>query len=118
MKKGVIIAVAAAIAAGVGFIAQRHFDTPAPAAASVPATDANAAGSNTVSATDTATTPPAAAIPEMLPDIKLADRDGKMRQLSEWKGKPLMVNYWATWCAPCRREIPLLNELRTSRAAT
>jgi thiol-disulfide isomerase/thioredoxin len=50
-------------------------------------------------------------IPESRPDITLADRDGKPRSLSEWDGKALIINFWATWCAPCRREIPILNAL-------
>jgi thiol-disulfide isomerase/thioredoxin len=52
-----------------------------------------------------------AAIPEYRPDVTLADRDGRPRALSEWDGQPLVVNFWATWCAPCRREIPMLNAL-------
>ena len=50
-------------------------------------------------------------IPERRPEITLADRDGKPRALSEWDGKALVINFWATWCAPCRREIPMLNAL-------
>lgn len=50
-------------------------------------------------------------IPERRPDVTLADRDGKMRSLSEWDGRPQVINFWATWCAPCRREIPMLNQL-------
>ncbi len=56
-------------------------------------------------------------IPEVLPDIELADRDGVRRRLSDWKGRPLMVNFWATWCGPCRREIPLLETLRRQHSA-
>jgi thiol-disulfide isomerase/thioredoxin len=56
-------------------------------------------------------------IPDTLPQFELADRDGKMRRLSDWKGQPLLVNYWATWCGPCRREIPLLNQLRAEHKA-
>ena len=52
-----------------------------------------------------------AVIPERRPEITLADRDGKPRALSEWDGKALVINFWATWCAPCRREIPMLNSL-------
>jgi thiol-disulfide isomerase/thioredoxin len=54
---------------------------------------------------------PAAVIPENRPDITLADRDGKPRSLAEWDGKSQVINFWATWCAPCRREIPMLNAL-------
>ncbi len=52
-----------------------------------------------------------AVIPEFRPDVRLADRDGKPRALSEWNGRPAIINFWATWCAPCRREIPMLNAL-------
>ncbi len=52
-----------------------------------------------------------AVIPDQRPDISLADREGRMRALSEWNGKPAIINFWATWCAPCRREIPMLNAL-------
>lgn len=41
-------------------------------------------------------------------DIALPDLDGKPRQLSEWRGRWLLVNFWATWCSPCMEEIPLL----------
>jgi thiol-disulfide isomerase/thioredoxin len=54
---------------------------------------------------------PAAVIPDRRPDVTLADRDGRLRSLSEWDGRPQIINFWATWCAPCRREIPMLNEL-------
>ncbi|HEU0224202.1 MAG TPA: TlpA disulfide reductase family protein [Steroidobacteraceae bacterium] len=58
-----------------------------------------------------------AVIPEVRPDVTLADREGRMRALSEWDGKPLVINFWATWCAPCRREIPMLNALARDTAA-
>ena len=56
-------------------------------------------------------------VPDKLPDITLADISGKPTKLSSFAGRPLMVNFWATWCAPCRREIPLLNKIRTQRQA-
>ncbi|MEO1576789.1 MAG: TlpA disulfide reductase family protein, partial [Pseudomonadota bacterium] len=49
-------------------------------------------------------------------DIALASLGGGDRQLSEWAGKPLVVNFWATWCAPCRKEIPLLKALQDEYA--
>ena len=54
-------------------------------------------------------------VPDTLPDITLADLDGKPTKLASFAGRPLMVNFWATWCAPCRREIPLLNTIRMQR---
>jgi thiol-disulfide isomerase/thioredoxin len=55
-------------------------------------------------------------IPTDVPSVSLADGDGVKHALSEWKGRPLLINFWATWCAPCRREIPLLKALRHERA--
>jgi thiol-disulfide isomerase/thioredoxin len=54
---------------------------------------------------------PSTVIPERRPEITLADRSGRPRALSEWDGRPQVINFWATWCAPCRREIPMLNAL-------
>ena len=42
----------------------------------------------------------------------LSDLDGNPRDFSEWDGKARLVNFWATWCAPCRREIPLLIKIQ------
>jgi peroxiredoxin len=62
-------------------------------------------------------TPKQKSVPDTLPDITLTDRDGKPTKLRSFGGRPLMVNFWATWCAPCRREIPLLNKIRMQRKA-
>jgi thiol-disulfide isomerase/thioredoxin len=56
-----------------------------------------------------ATLPPR--IPDKLPDFTLSNLQGKSTPISTWAGRPLVINFWATWCAPCRREIPLLNTL-------
>jgi thiol-disulfide isomerase/thioredoxin len=50
-------------------------------------------------------------VPEEVPALKLADLAGKPRALRSSDGRPRLFNFWATWCAPCRKEIPLLNTL-------
>jgi thiol-disulfide isomerase/thioredoxin len=54
-----------------------------------------------------------ATTPLRLPDLAFQDADGKPRKLSEWRGKTVLVNLWATWCVPCRKEMPALEGLQT-----
>ena len=58
---------------------------------------------------------PSRVIPAVLPDFALATVEGPLRKLSSFQHPSLIVNFWATWCAPCRREIPLLRQLRNER---
>jgi thiol-disulfide isomerase/thioredoxin len=59
-----------------------------------------------------AAAPPAVA---MLPDFSLANLAGEQQSIQSWPGKPLLINFWATWCGPCLREIPMLKELQAAR---
>jgi thiol-disulfide isomerase/thioredoxin len=110
-KTAVFVVIALGIAAALGFYAQRKLSKPELVASS---SAASPAASSTTSPTPVAE---ALKVPDVLPQFVLADRDGKPRKLGDWAGQPVAVNFWATWCGPCRREIPLLNKLRHDRAA-
>jgi thiol-disulfide isomerase/thioredoxin len=57
-----------------------------------------------------------ASAPLKLPDLTFEDADGKPRKLSDWRGKTVLVNLWATWCVPCRKEMPALDQLEAKLA--
>jgi thiol-disulfide isomerase/thioredoxin len=50
--------------------------------------------------------------PRPAPALSFIARDGTMRQLADFRGRPVLVNLWATWCAPCVREMPSLDRLQ------
>jgi thiol-disulfide isomerase/thioredoxin len=50
-------------------------------------------------------------------DFTLPDVEGKKRSLHEWRGKVIVLNFWATWCPPCREEIPLFISLQKKHQA-
>ena len=52
---------------------------------------------------------------EMLPEFTLDTPAGESQSIGSWPGKALLINFWATWCAPCLREIPLLVEYQERR---
>ena len=98
MKSWMIAALAAsAAAAGAAFYLYRESASPPPA----PDPLAQATPAQLVAT---------------LPAFQLLDRDGQPRTLQDWPDKALIVNFWATWCAPCRREIPLLQRLQRDHA--
>ena len=84
-KQSILIGMVAVVFAGIGiFVANRH-TSPTPAESS--------AASKLFSQT-------------------MTDTGGKSQPLSQWQGKPLIVNFWATWCAPCVQEMPELSALQ------
>lgn len=52
-----------------------------------------------------------------LPEFSFPDLQGVQHSSAEWKGKILVVNYWATWCPPCRKEMPLFIETQKTYGA-
>jgi len=92
-------------AAVVGAFVYDRLLRPPPAAAPLPAPPAARAMPD-----------PPPTVPARRPDITLSGLDGRKHSLAEWDGKALVINFWATWCAPCRHEIPLLNKIRADRA--
>lgn len=76
MKKTALIIIAALIASGFGMTA-RHLLSPAEKTS-----------------------------PSVLPEFNLPDLSGHQHNISEWRSKVLVINFWATWCPPCRKEIP------------
>ena len=106
---GAALIILAAGAVGLPRLRARHADAPtltaAPAApAAVPDTTPAAAGD-----------PREKRSRRRFPTSPWLTSNGKPTKLASFGGRPLMVNFWATWCAPCRREIPLLNKIRMER---
>jgi thiol-disulfide isomerase/thioredoxin len=54
---------------------------------------------------------------QALPAFALTDLSGKQRNMNEWRGKILIINFWATWCPPCRKEIPEFIALQNDYSA-
>ena len=52
--------------------------------------------------------------PEALPEFTFLDGTGKERTLKDWRGKVVLLNLWATWCVPCRKEMPGLDRLQAT----
>ena len=53
-----------------------------------------------------------AGTPRSLPPLAFKDGDGAAKSLADWRGRTVLLNLWATWCVPCRKEMPALDELQ------
>jgi thiol-disulfide isomerase/thioredoxin len=96
------------VAAGAGFVA----------ALMIPSGGPKVRGSSPAAVERTAAPAPVLgtfvepANPQALPDLSFTGADGKPHRLSEWRGKVVLLNVWATWCAPCKVEMPSLDRLQ------
>lgn len=54
---------------------------------------------------------------DILPEFRLDDLAGKPESISNFSGKPMLINFWATWCGPCRKEIPMLKKYQSQHSA-
>lgn len=112
-----LTAIAVAAAVLTGFTAYRIF-APAGRTARAPLEAVRQGPAGISGGSDSsirAAAAPQRPIPETLPDFSLATPEGPPRALSSFTAPSLVVNFWATWCAPCRREIPLLRQLQAER---
>ena len=50
--------------------------------------------------------------PQPVPNLTFRDSEGRERSLADWRGRTVLFNLWATWCVPCRREMPALDALQ------
>ena len=108
MKSRALPVVAAVVALIAGFTAYSLLWRDAPS------------GSKPLESASISSAPTASApikLADRIPVFTLADTMNRPRRLQDWPDRALIVNFWATWCAPCRREIPLLKQIQQEHGA-
>src|SRR5580658_5763990 len=119
--RGLVLVVLIGVAAASGFFGYRQWqDHQRPGSAralasQVAAPAASAAADASADSPQPAENAPAE-VPDTVPDLTLPDVKGVEKSLRDYLGRPVIINFWATWCGPCRREIPLLKQLRQAHA--
>jgi len=99
MKKIIQFALVIIIAGGAGFGLQRYMQNDSRQLAPIIPKAVNNEVINTIR-----------------PAFELKDLEGQMRNVDEWNGKVLLINFWATWCPPCKKEMPAFIELQEQYA--
>ncbi len=97
------------VAAGAGFLAALLIPGHGPRVHSFDPVAAEREAATVAPALGTFVKP---AEPQAVPNLSFAGADGTPHRLSEWRGKVLLLNLWATWCAPCKVEMPSLDRLQ------
>lgn len=118
LRATLLILIAALLAGGGGLLLSLRVNGPGPLA---PVLMHSRFGTWLLENVIAPTPPPGSHVGSMgdnVADLALSDLDGRPHRLSDWHGRVLLVNVWASWCEPCRKEMPLLVAFATRQTAS